>query len=80
MKVRLANLFVLGAACLQARAAEMESLVVQEFASASPCGYVDAGSLKLAYRCVESNGLVCLRPDHGRRLRFESRRSACDWS
>ena len=57
-------------AAVPALAAQFETLASVTFLPGCDAGMAEAGTLRIGHRVVEADGIVCFRPEHGRRLRF----------
>jgi len=54
-----------------APAEEIETLGSIRFLPSSGAGLAEAGTLRIGFRCVERDGVICFKTEHGRHLRFE---------
>ena len=52
-------------------AAETETLASVQFLPGSDAGLAEAGTLRIGYQVAEASGILCFKPEHGRRLRFD---------
>lgn len=62
---------VCGIAGALTQARDVESLSSVRFLPGDDAGLAEAGTLRIAQRAVERDGLLCLKPEHGQHLRFD---------